>query len=327
MNLITGLLIGTFEANETWILLDPLPGTQVSLDTSQYFNGLTSLKLAPLAASGGLKHAASMDDSVVPLNVTGFDGIGMMVRSGDSLTTDILNGAGFLPGQGMLYVELSDINECSLIFLGFIPAQTPIATGQWKPVLIPWSLFTFNDQGTGQPSFDRTNVQSHLVGVSGYDPRPMLLWIDDLTVYRTGFQPVFRIVPGDGPERLYELRGLEFEAPGIRAGFELEKVSRTTPNRTLRERRFGWRPVVELRFDIVALAEEGDLIDLVTDAMQDDSHVYLSLDNLLHEREVVLDTGYDRSGFAGKQVGLTSTLTWRAVEVIDTLPPAAERIW
>lgn len=139
------------------------------------------------------------------------------------------------------------------------------------------------------------------------------------------YQPRFRLVPEDGPQRLYDLTALTEARGPVRTDvrYEPEKVRRQSVNRKLIEKRFGLRPVCRMGFEIATLAEESWLADIVSSSMRDDVRVYLSLNAGVSEREVYMIGDYARPPLAGKALaGIATDLEFRAVDLVDGVPRA-----
>ncbi|HLC28921.1 MAG TPA: hypothetical protein VJL07_05700 [Dehalococcoidia bacterium] len=141
------------------------------------------------------------------------------------------------------------------------------------------------------------------------------------------WRPVIRIVPQDGAPRGFDLKTALTDAGGpnrVKLSYPFVASQREDANRRLAPTAFGYRPEVELTMDLVTLADQyaiAEILDALRD--RDRARVTLSLDGGYTERDVVLDgSPKGPDGLGGKTVGGASFgLKLRAVDLIAS-PPA-----
>lgn len=144
------------------------------------------------------------------------------------------------------------------------------------------------------------------------------------------YQVRFRCTPDNGAEEIFSLSAFTPTGGPVATmpSYEIEKVTRANPDRVINERRFGFRPTVRMKFDFPNLADEDTLVKIVNYTMRDDAHVFLSLDGGATEREVVLDSAYDRAPLGGKVLaGVETSLAFRAVGLAPEIPALGSGTW
>lgn len=139
------------------------------------------------------------------------------------------------------------------------------------------------------------------------------------------WDPVFRVVPRNGPERFYWLADLLTDARGptsVGLRYVPDEDVRTDVNRALRAEVYGLRPEVEIGCQILSMADQSTLAEIESALMTPRAcDVFLSLDGGVVYRRVVRGTSADPAPLAGKTfIGAAFRLGVRAVDLIDERP-------
>lgn len=145
------------------------------------------------------------------------------------------------------------------------------------------------------------------------------------------WSPMFKTVPTDGPEELFDLTELFPETTGpvkIEASHDAVMTQREDVNRNLSPRNWGFRGEVKFTFQIVDTYYQQFIAALSTRLMQDTWTVYCSLDAGLNWRRVILTDYTGPKALGGKTfAGCEYTLTVQAAELDDTVPVLGTGSW
>lgn len=139
------------------------------------------------------------------------------------------------------------------------------------------------------------------------------------------WDPVFRVVPKNGPETIYWLTDRLTDI-GSHTKIVLRYVeamkTREDINRSLRPVMFGLRPEVEIECVILSMADQSFLAEIESALLDPMTYnVFLSLDGGVVEREVVLSNVSNAEPLSGKTViGATFRLSVRCVDLIQRKP-------
>jgi len=138
------------------------------------------------------------------------------------------------------------------------------------------------------------------------------------------WQPIFRMVPDDGPEQVIVLRSslTDVGGPGrIRLAYRPVFTRAEDVNRRLAFQRFGFRAAVGIAAEVATMADQAALATILSRLHSDQWRIYLSLDGGVVEREVELASNSGPDAIAGKvSVGASFELGLEAIDLIDTIP-------
>jgi hypothetical protein len=148
----------------------------------------------------------------------------------------------------------------------------------------------------------------------------------------TGYKrrAIFRIVYGSGPPTVIDCQTAFSDVRGpvsCKVDYVPDVQKRMEVSRRSSPAIFGYRPKVDLTFDVVT-TEDSESFETILDALRDETTtVLLSLDGCYTEREVVL-TGFDGPNpLGGKTIaGARWILKLEASDLIDTIPAPSQSV-
>lgn len=147
------------------------------------------------------------------------------------------------------------------------------------------------------------------------------------------WEPVFKFVPTDGPEEVASIRDLFTDLPGckkVEAEHRAEQTARKDVNRLGANRKWGFRPMATLHFEIVDTNQQRYLALIASRLMSDVFTCYLSLDGGLTFRRVQLAAnGYKGpKALGGKTfIGADYELEVEGCDLLYEAPALAEGTW
>lgn len=143
--------------------------------------------------------------------------------------------------------------------------------------------------------------------------------------------PKIRVDPSDGPDKAYDLKALLTDGKGpilVELDYPPVIEPRDDVNRALRPDVRGYRPTVALTFDVLTMADQGNLAEIEAALAEGTTDVYLSLNNGTTERAVVLIGRRGPTPLGGKNfVGARYRLELAAVDLIPEVPKIGSGNW
>jgi hypothetical protein len=111
--------------------------------------------------------------------------------------------------------------------------------------------------------------------------------------------------------------------------YKPETIRRMTPTRTIIEYPLGFRCMVTLKFELTTMTDDATyIVPAINAALSTANTAWLSLDNAVTYRQVVLDNSIVRSPLGGAAfAGMTEELVFLCVALLPTIPAIGTGAW